>query len=160
MRNRGGRFGSCEYCPCLSLLFLPTYSTSLFPTPSDPPSYIHGGYWCNPRELAWTFTATRAMLLTHPSLKKTADQIAGYASLNYRLSPHADFPQDRRRTADYEMRDAKHPDHINDVLSALRDLQRRHGFGGGICCWGMGLARRWRCRLRWGGCGGGRGLCL
>ena len=79
------------------------------------------------------------MLLTHPSLKKVADQIAGYASLNYRLSPHSDFPQDRRRTSDYEMREAKHPDHINDVLSALRDLQRRHGFGSRYLLLGHGV---------------------
>jgi kynurenine formamidase len=79
------------------------------------------------------------MLLTHPFLKSTADQIAGYASLNYRLSPHADFPQDRRRTADYEMRTARHPDHIKDVLSALRDLQRRHGFGGRYLLLGHGV---------------------
>jgi kynurenine formamidase len=127
----------------LLIASIPTYSTYLLPpsvpTPSNPPSYIHGGYWCNPRELAWTFTATRAMLLTHPSLKKTADQIAGYASLNYRLSPHADFPQDRGRTASYEMRDARHPDHINDVLCALRDLQRRHGFGGRYLLLGHGV---------------------
>lgn len=69
------------------------------------------------------------MLLTHPSLKKVADQIAGYASINYRLSRHSDFPQDRSRTSDFEMREAKHPDHINDILSALRDLQQRHRFG-------------------------------
>ena len=79
------------------------------------------------------------MLLTHPSLKKVADQIAGYASLNYRLSPHSDFPQDRRKTSDYEMREAKHPDHINDVLSALRDLQRRHGFGSRYLLLGHGV---------------------
>ena len=69
------------------------------------------------------------MLLTHPSLKKVANQIAGYASINYRLSRHSDFPQDRDKTSDYEMRDAKHPDHINDVLNALHNLQQRHGFG-------------------------------
>lgn len=94
------------------------------------------------------------MLLTHPSLKNTANQVAGYASLNYRLSPHSDFPQDRRRTADYEIRDALHPDHINDVLSALRDLQRRHGFGERYLLLGHGVGATMALQVamgrRWG----------
>jgi kynurenine formamidase len=62
-------------------------------------------------------------------LKKVADQIAGYASINYRLSQHSEFPQDKSKTSDLEMREAKHPNHINDVLTALKDLQQRHKFG-------------------------------
>ena len=93
------------------------------------------------------------MLLTHPSLKNIADLIAGYASLNYRLSRHSNFPQNKCKTSDYEMRDAKHPDHVNDVLKAIRDLQRRHGFEGRYLLLGHGcgatlamqvaMSRRW-----------------
>jgi kynurenine formamidase len=93
------------------------------------------------------------MLLTHPTLKSVCTSIAGYASLNYRLSPHPSFPQSKSKTSAYEMRNARHPDHINDVLTALRDLQRRHGFGERylLCGHGCGatmalqvaMGRRW-----------------
>ena len=79
--------------------------------------------------------------------------IAGYASLNYRLSRHTDFPQNTSKTSSYEMRDAKHPDHLNDVLKALGDLQRRHGFAERYLLLGHGrgatlalqvaMSRRW-----------------
>lgn len=55
--------------------------------------------------------------------------IAGVASLNYRLSAHPDYPQDAERTPKYELRDAKHPDHIDDVLTAIGVLQKKYGFG-------------------------------
>jgi acetyl esterase/lipase len=55
--------------------------------------------------------------------------IAGFASLNYRLSAHPDFPQDRDQTPSYELRNAKHPDHIDDVLTAIGVLQQKYGFG-------------------------------
>lgn len=51
------------------------------------------------------------------------------------------------------MRDAIHPDHINDILSALRDLQKWYGFGERylLCGYGCGatlalqvaMGRRW-----------------
>ena len=93
------------------------------------------------------------MLLTHPSLRNVADLIAGYASLNYRLSRHSDFLQNKSKTSDYEMRDAKHPDYVNDVLKAVRDLQRRHRFGerylllghdcGATLAMQVAISRRW-----------------
>lgn len=55
--------------------------------------------------------------------------IAGFASLNYRLSAHPDYPQDTDKTSSYELRNAKHPDHINDVLTAIGVLQKKYGFG-------------------------------
>jgi len=57
------------------------------------------------------------------------DRIAGFASLNYRLSPHPLFPQEPGATPAYEMRDAVHPDHLADVRAGLRLLQERFGFG-------------------------------
>jgi acetyl esterase/lipase len=55
--------------------------------------------------------------------------IAGFASLNYRLSAHPDYPQDTDKTSSYELRNAKHPDHIDDVLTAIGVLQKKYGFG-------------------------------
>jgi kynurenine formamidase len=55
--------------------------------------------------------------------------IAGFASLNYRLSPHPDYPQDADKTSTYELRNAKHPDHVDDVLTAIEVLQKKYGFG-------------------------------
>ncbi len=68
-------------------------------------------------------------LLTSPLYAHTASQIAGFASLNYRLSPHPDYPQDSHKTSNYEFRNARHPEHVNDVLTALGVLQHKHNFG-------------------------------
>lgn len=43
--------------------------------------------------------------------------------MNYRLSPHSEFPSDD------PSRTAKHPDHINDILDAIRYLQAEYQFG-------------------------------
>lgn len=56
-------------------------------------------------------------------------RIAGFASLNYRLSPHPSFSQDAATTPSFAARAARHPDHLDDVASGLRFLQRRLGFG-------------------------------
>ncbi|KAL2397051.1 hypothetical protein ABEF95_002223 [Exophiala dermatitidis] len=56
--------------------------------------------------------------------------IAGYASINYRLSPHHQkAPQDPTKTPKYELRDARWPDHIHDVVQAIAHLQQKYGFG-------------------------------
>lgn len=56
--------------------------------------------------------------------------IAGYASVNYRLSPHKDkAPQDQAKTSVYELRNAKWPDHMHDVLAAIAHLQAKYTFG-------------------------------
>lgn len=55
--------------------------------------------------------------------------IAGFASLNYRLSAHPAYPQDVERESSYELRHAKHPGHIDDVLTAIGVLQEKYGFG-------------------------------
>lgn len=58
-------------------------------------------------------------------------RIAGFASLNYRLSPHPAFAQDTGTTPSFAARAARHPDHLDDVASGLGFLQRQLGFGGG-----------------------------
>lgn len=55
--------------------------------------------------------------------------IAGFASLNYRLSPHPAFPQDRETTAPSHLRVARHPDHLRDVQAALLLLHEKFGVG-------------------------------
>lgn len=47
--------------------------------------------------------------------------LKGYASISYRLSPHPDFDQDSSTPA-YRLRNAKNPDHIDDVLLAIQFL--------------------------------------
>lgn len=56
-------------------------------------------------------------------------RVAGFASLNYRLSPHPSFAQDAATTPSFAARVARHPDHLDDVVSGLSFLQRRLGFG-------------------------------
>ena len=82
------------------------------------PSYIHAGAWRDPRNTISEFQPTVKHLAETPDLP-----IAGFVSLNYRLSPHPDFPQDADTTAPEELRVARHPDHVSDIWSALSFLQ-------------------------------------
>ncbi|KAI0532679.1 alpha/beta-hydrolase [Xylaria digitata] len=90
--------------------------------------YIHGGAWRDPRVAHETFAPSIDWILrTSPA---TGDRgIAGFASIDYRLSPHPQFPQDRATTPGDQYRGARHPDHLDDVRSALVFLQRTYGFG-------------------------------
>ncbi|EXJ88312.1 hypothetical protein A1O1_05242 [Capronia coronata CBS 617.96] len=117
--------------------------------------YIHGGYFRDPSVTSSSFYPALSQLVGpphhhggggggsdhhHPHLhlphpfQHDADNItayiAGYASINYRLSPHHDkAPQDPNTTSAYELRNAKWPDHIHDVLAAIAHLQQKYGFG-------------------------------
>ncbi|TVY80600.1 Kynurenine formamidase [Lachnellula suecica] len=60
--------------------------------------------------------------------------VAGIASINYSLSPHPQHPTDPAPPKDASKpldpsRQAKHPDHIIDVLSGLSYLQSKARFG-------------------------------
>lgn len=55
--------------------------------------------------------------------------IRGFASIDYRLSPHPNFPQDPGETPATNLRVAKHPDHVSDVRSALAYLDKEYGMG-------------------------------
>ena len=88
-------------------------------------SYIHGGAWRDPSISSESFDQALHLLLDHPIV----DSIAGFASINYRLSPypsHATLPS----SPEDGSRNAQHPDHIEDVLSALAFLQDQYGFNG------------------------------
>ncbi|KAI0196550.1 hypothetical protein EV127DRAFT_416863 [Xylaria flabelliformis] len=95
-------------------------------------SYVHGGAWRDPRVAHETFTPTIDHILsTSPTTanSNSAAAIAGFASIDYRLSPHPQFPQDPATTPADQYRGARHPDHLDDVRSALVFLQRTYGFG-------------------------------
>ncbi|KAG9255297.1 Alpha/Beta hydrolase protein [Emericellopsis atlantica] len=87
--------------------------------------YIHGGAWRDPKITHLTFLPTVDQLLSAGRLPPNS--IAGFASIDYRLSPHPDHPQDPAATPTSELRQARHPDHIRDVQAALRFLSREHG---------------------------------
>ncbi|KAJ9615715.1 Kynurenine formamidase [Cladophialophora chaetospira] len=108
--------------------------------------YIHGGYFRDPAVTSSSFYPALELLASkkHHQLHRhvftnghhssqSADikpYIGGYASINYRLSPHPDkAPQDPQKTPTYELRNAKWPDHILDTLTAIAHLQKKYGFG-------------------------------
>lgn len=96
-------------------------------------SFIHGGAWRDPRETFNAIEPTLNSLLSSNSphhLPNPSTRIAGIASLNYRLSPYPEaFAQSPAHTPSFATRSACHPDHLIDVLSGLRLLQKEFGFG-------------------------------
>ncbi|KAI1377204.1 alpha/beta-hydrolase [Hypoxylon crocopeplum] len=93
--------------------------------------YIHGGAWRDPRITHTTLGPTITRLVSPSSSFSGAarSSIAAFASIDYRLSPHPDFPQDPGSTPADRLRAARHPDHLHDVWAALAWLQLRYGFG-------------------------------
>jgi acetyl esterase/lipase len=88
--------------------------------------YIHGGAWRDQNVDAATFASTVSNLASkHDS---TLSQIGGIASINYSLTPRTHDAESPDFTND-PSRQAKHPDHIVDVLTALSFLQKKAGFG-------------------------------
>ncbi|KAK4120007.1 alpha/beta-hydrolase [Parathielavia appendiculata] len=93
--------------------------------------YIHGGAWRDPFITSASFTSAATNLLRRVTTtatttqstqsKPSAARIAGLISLNYRLSPHPSHPCP---APDLPSRQARHPDHIADVLTALAFLNR------------------------------------
>lgn len=108
--------------------------------------FIHGGYFRDPSVTSSSFYPALALLASgkgHPhqhhnfrhserssEITDIKPYIASYASLNYRLSPHPDkAPQDPQTTPAYELRNAKWPEHMHDILNAIAHLQSKYGFG-------------------------------
>ncbi|KAI1138580.1 alpha/beta-hydrolase [Hypoxylon sp. FL0543] len=89
--------------------------------------HIHGGAWRDPRVTHESFAPIITRIVNSHDDSRSA--IAGFASVDYRLSPHPEFPQDPATTPPEKLRAAKHPDHLDDVRAALGFLQRRYGFG-------------------------------
>ncbi|KAH8693233.1 Alpha/Beta hydrolase protein [Talaromyces proteolyticus] len=88
--------------------------------------YIHGGAWRDPTILASSFKSTERVLRNNPLVQ---NHVAAFASIDYRLSPHPDFPQDSKHTPDTQLRVAEHPDHLHDVQAALKFLQDNYSIG-------------------------------
>lgn len=94
--------------------------------------FIHGGAWRDPRSTFSEAEPTINALLDPSSQWRLPDapsRVAGFASINYRLSPHPAFTQDAATTPPFAARAARHPDHLDDVVSGLRFLQQRLGVG-------------------------------
>ncbi|KAK6951677.1 hypothetical protein Daesc_006200 [Daldinia eschscholtzii] len=104
--------------------------------------YIHGGAWRDPRIAHETFVPVITRFLESNgssnnngstgetrSSSSSSIPVAGFASIDYRLSPHPEFPQDPVSTPAEHFRGARHPDHVDDVRAALAFLQRRYAFG-------------------------------
>ncbi|KAI9641765.1 Kynurenine formamidase [Ciborinia camelliae] len=84
--------------------------------------YIHGGAWRDPLVTSSSILPTINRLLS----SSIECKIASFVSINYRLSSHPSFPQDSSSVPKHTYRNAKHPDHIWDVCSALSYLQSKH----------------------------------
>ncbi|KXX77966.1 Kynurenine formamidase [Madurella mycetomatis] len=82
--------------------------------------YLHGGAWCDPSIKSASFWRAAVRLLGR-SRPSAAPSLEGFVSLNYRLSPHPAHPSPA------PSRNARHPDHIRDVLAALAFVRRRLG---------------------------------
>lgn len=106
--------------------FLQTYD--VFPTTNNGPwvVLIHGGFFRDPRVLAKSLHATVEQLQTN--YNSLSSRVAGYATLNYRLSKHPEYPQDSE-TTDFQLRNASWPQHLDDVMQGLSQLQNTYGFG-------------------------------
>ncbi|ETN39434.1 uncharacterized protein HMPREF1541_05657 [Cyphellophora europaea CBS 101466] len=113
--------------------FLQSYD--IFPTVpkfgSPPPQYwvvyIHGGFYRDPLVLKESFHPT-VQLLTSSSNQSLQSSVAGYATLDYRLSPHTNHTQPID-TPPFAQRTAVWPQHLDDVLAAIKQLQSVHKFG-------------------------------
>ncbi|EOD46064.1 putative alpha beta hydrolase fold-3 protein [Neofusicoccum parvum UCRNP2] len=103
--------------------------------------YIHGGAWRDPLVTSASIYPALTQLLSSstPSSHGTTrplTHIAGFASINYRLSPYPQHPTCPSLSpttsipARHEGRNATHPTHVHDVATALRWLRAEYGVGG------------------------------
>jgi kynurenine formamidase len=88
-------------------------------------SFIHGGGWRDPEIDSLTF---------HPAVtaledSSVRDSIAGFASINYRLSPYPSHPQ-KPSSPDDLSRNAHYPAHLQDVEHALLYLEDQYHISG------------------------------
>ncbi|RDW76367.1 arylformamidase [Aspergillus mulundensis] len=90
---------------------------------------IHGGAWRDPTQTSTSYlTPALRLLSSSESLESQSQHITGLASISYRLSAHPSHPQDPS-TIESHLRNARHPEHIDDVQLALSFLQRKYKFG-------------------------------
>jgi kynurenine formamidase len=65
------------------------------------------------------------------SVLRFQDTIAGFASINHRLSPYPDHPT-KPSSPDDPSRNAKHPDHLVDISKAMTFLETKYGISSGF----------------------------
>jgi kynurenine formamidase len=82
--------------------------------------FIHGGAWRDPLQDSKELQPALSQLLTRKSSDSTLSRIAGFASINYGLSTD----DDSEKGLNY-----KHPQHIHDVILALKWLQAEYSVG-------------------------------
>jgi kynurenine formamidase len=82
--------------------------------------FIHGGAWCDSRQDSKELEPALNQFLTRSASRRSLKHIAGFASINYGLSSgsHNDSSLN-----------AKHPQHIQDVIKALDWLRRDYNVG-------------------------------
>lgn len=88
--------------------------------------YVHGGAWRDPFIDSSAFVPACKHLVASPMYEHISPYVEGYASLNYRLS--SDGSQDFATTAPWDRRNAKHPDHVLDIVQAISVLQQKYAF--------------------------------
>ncbi|THY82628.1 alpha/beta-hydrolase [Aureobasidium pullulans] len=81
--------------------------------------YIHGGAWRDPMIDRKSFNTTLDMLLKDD----LPHNIAGFVSVDYRLSPYPSHPTNPSDPDDSN-RNVQHPEHVKDVMHALFFLHR------------------------------------
>lgn len=85
--------------------------------------FIHGGGWRDPRQTYKDFNPTLDLLLGgDDKYSSMLERIAGFASIDYGLSKHPDYPNN---PGPY----LKHPQHVQDICEALEWLANTHGVG-------------------------------
>ena len=103
--------------------------------------FIHGGAWCDPKQTSTEIEPALKLILSAAdnTRRKSGSQddegteyasvlshIAGFASINYGLSPR---PED---VSDDPARQRRHPEHLQDVIKAFDWLRREYGVGVGV----------------------------
>ncbi|KAJ3488169.1 hypothetical protein NLG97_g6246 [Lecanicillium saksenae] len=89
--------------------------------------FLHGGAWRDPRNTFKDFIP--AVEFLHSSSDPNLAFVRGFISIDHRLSPHPEFPQDPETTPARSFRAAKHAKHLHDVYSGLSMAQKLYSFG-------------------------------
>ncbi|KAH0292543.1 alpha/beta-hydrolase [Aureobasidium namibiae CBS 147.97] len=84
--------------------------------------YIHGGAWRDPLIDRKSFKTALDMLLEDDQ----PHNIAGFVSVDYRLSPYPSHPILPSSPSD-DSRNSQHPEHLDDILGALLFLSTEAG---------------------------------
>ena len=127
--EQSGRYGTEHELQSYQVFETPPEVTAEAVNPKYWVIFVHGGAWRDPVVDASSFIPACEHLLASPVYDRVAKQIMGYASLNYRLSQHPEYPQDSSKVDPQKLNNAKYPDHLADVVRGISTLQTRYAFG-------------------------------